>query len=159
MGTGKSKPSGPAAAYAPRGPEVRQGADPGATETDTVCWQVQLLDWDHPDWGWLKLKRSPWINILQHLRTIEGLTWADLKAAAGGRAHGTNHHSVPVAKCNRAARDRLKDLNLDDCDELFSLRLSNKERLYGIRDRRALKLLWHDPFHGENAKAVYPVRK
>ncbi|MXY40615.1 MAG: hypothetical protein F4Y62_12555 [Rhodospirillaceae bacterium] len=28
-----------------------------------------------------------------------------------------------------------------------------------IRDRRSLKLLWQDPHHGANARAVYPVRQ
>ena len=41
----------------------------------------------------------------------------------------------------------------------FSLRLTATTRIYGIRDRRALKLLWYDPHHGTTARAVYPVRR
>ena len=46
-----------------------------------------------------------------------------------------------------------------DVSELFSSRLRATVRIYGFRDRRALKLLWYDPLHGANAKAVYPVHQ
>ena len=47
----------------------------------------------------------------------------------------------------------------EDVTELFSLRLDATKRVYGIRDRQVLKLLWFDPYHGDNSKAVYPVRQ
>ena len=34
----------------------------------------------------------------------------------------------------------------------------DRETIVGIRDRRALKLLWYDPHHGMNARAGYPVQ-
>ena len=38
--------------------------------------------------------------------------------------------------------------------ELVSLRLSGKQRIYGIQDRGVLLLLWWDPDH-----KIYPVKK
>ena len=86
------------------------------------------------------------------------MTWDEIMRAAGGRARGNNSHFVSVENLTRQAKDRLIEVRQDDVSELFSLRLTATKRIYGIRDRRALKLLWYDPHHGSNARAVYPVR-
>ena len=79
-------------------------------------------------------------------------------AGVGGRARGNNSHFVQAGKLTRKAKARLAEIGQDDVSELFSLRLTGTTRIYGIRDRRALKLLWYDPHHGTNARAVYPVQ-
>ena len=70
-----------------------------------------------------------------------------------------NSHFVQAGKLTRQAKARLAEIGQDDVSELFSLRLTGTTRIYGIRDRRALKLLWYDPHHGTNARAVYPVQR
>lgn len=138
--------------------QIKTGGDPDSFERDTIAWQFYRLDNDHAEWGWGKLRAGQWRDLLKHLKVFEGLTWAALKAQAGGRRHGTNHHSCLTADFCKEARDRLKELHLDDFDSLFSLRLANTLRLYGVRDGRVLQLLWHDPHHGGN-KGAYPIRK
>lgn len=78
--------------------------------------------------------------------------------ASGGRARGSNSHFVPVGRRTRRAENRLVEIRQDGVSERFSLRLTATMRIYGIRDRRALKPLWYDPHHGTNARAVYLVR-
>ena len=78
--------------------------------------------------------------------------------ASGSRARGSNSHFVPVGRQTRRAENRLVETRQDGVSERFSLRLTATMRIYGIRDRRALKLLWYDPHHGTNARAVYLVR-
>ncbi|MDP9932536.1 hypothetical protein J2X92_004791 [Variovorax paradoxus] len=85
------------------------------------------------------------------------MTWAEIQSATGGRKEGNNNHFVPVAKMPKEAQDRLIELRLDDIDDLFSLRLQNALRLYGIRDGRVLRLIWHDPHHG-TPQGAYPVK-
>jgi hypothetical protein len=47
----------------------------------------------------------------------------------------------------------LRDRELDDVDELFSLRMGGaKKRIYGIRDRGTLQVIWWDPEH-----EIYPT--
>ena len=104
-----------------------------------------------PVWVW-------WNEILPKLQHFESMTWAEIMQAAGGRARGNNSHFVQVGKLTRQAKARLAEIGQDDVSELFSLRLTGTTRIYGIRDRRALKLLWYDPHHGTNARAVYPVQ-
>ncbi len=63
-------------------------------------------------------------------------------------------HAIQINQLTSQARRRLTELRLDDVDELVSLGLSGKERIFGIRDRHVLMLLWWDPNH-----QVCPARK
>ena len=101
--------------------------------------------------------REWWSNIFPKLRDFESMTWAEILRASGGRSSGNNNHPVKTALLSQSAKSRLADLQQDDAEELFSLRLSGTERIYGIRDRRALKLLWYDRYHGDNSRAVVPI--
>ena len=110
-------------------------------------------------WGWCTVAgRIWWSELLPRLRDFETMTWEEIMRAAGGRARSNNNHFVCVEKFTRQAKERLAALGQEDISELFSLRLTATTRIYGIRDRRALKLLWYDPHHGTNDRAVYPVR-
>jgi hypothetical protein len=137
--------------------EIRIETDPDTPETQTIAWHFHLLDRPHGDWGWDKLKAKDWRSILAHLVSFEGLTWAHLKSQAGGRRQGTNHHSLDTDDFCKAAKDRLKHLNLDDFETLFSLRINQTLRLYGIRDGRVLQIIWHDPHHGSK-RGCYPTK-
>ena len=88
------------------------------------------------------------------------MTWDEIAKATGGKkkGRGNNHHFVQVEKLTKKAKDRLVELKQEDVSELFSLRLTGQTRIYGMRDRRALKLLWYDKYHGTNALAVCPVK-
>lgn len=111
------------------------------------------------NWGWRSVAARVWWNeILPKLQDLESMTWAEIMQAAGGRTRGNNNHFVQVEKLTGQAKARLAEIRQEDVSELFSLRLTATTRIYGIRDRRALKLLWYDPYHGMNAQAVYPVR-
>lgn len=85
------------------------------------------------------------------------MTWAEISQVAGDRRRGNNHHHIGVEDLTREAQKRLSEINQDDVDGIFSFRLAGRKRIYGIREGRVLKLLWYDPFHGDNKKAVVPV--
>jgi hypothetical protein len=125
-------------------------------ETQTIAWHFHRIDWSHLQWGFRNLRPPDWRELLTHLVALEGLTWARLKEQCGGRGRGggTNHHSLELDALCKGAQQRLIELNLDDSDVVFSLRLSNTLRLYGIRDGRVLRLLWYDAHHGTK-NAVY----
>ena len=59
-----------------------------------------------------------------------------------------NHASDVVTFC-KSARDRLTELALDDRDELTSLRLAGKARVWGFFDALdgAFYVVWFDPNH------------
>ena len=138
-------------------PSVRRNQDPGGSDSERIAWALGILDKDGP-WGTDLISQKAWWNqVFPFLRDLETMTWSELRRAAGGRKRGNNHHPVSVEKMTRQAKKRLSEIEKDDISELFSLRLNSTTRIYGIRDGRVLKLLWYDPFHGNNGKAVYPV--
>lgn len=107
------------------------------------------------DWGRSRVTAQVWGEaILPKLWGFDSMTWGEIMGASGGRAAGTNHHPVKVEDLSKAARDRLREIELDDVEELFSLRLDGRKRIYGIRDGRILELLWYDPDH-----TVYPIKR
>lgn len=107
-------------------------------------WGFHMHDASHPRWS---IENYPFYEvIMKKLVSFEGLTWAEIQAASGGRRNGTNHHFEPVAILSKEAQKRILELKLD-IDEVFSLRLSATERLYGIVDDGVFYILWYDPIH------------
>ncbi len=91
----------------------------------------------------------PWANFegqekdfeaaLHRFRDVEGMTWAELG--------GSGSHDVDLDKLIPEARARLKELKQEDVDSLYSLRVMGAVRVWGIRDRHVLRVLWWDPYH------------
>ncbi len=81
------------------------------------------------------------------------MTWGEVTSGSGGRTAGTNSHAVPVQNLARKARKRLVEIKQDDLDELFSLRIGGRKRVFGIRDDPTFHILWYDPHH-----EVYPSK-
>jgi hypothetical protein len=119
--------------------DTRQKYQPSNDQEQPV-WRFSLLDWDGP-WGWHNVEANKWQEILQKLGHFETRTWTDIKSDG-------NNHTVWIKNSpNPETQKRLVELHLDDIHELFSLRLSGKERLWGILDRYILNILWWDPYH------------
>jgi hypothetical protein len=127
--------------------KIKIGGDPESFDKQHIAWQFHRMDKAHDKWGWEQLHAPQWRRVLQSLESFEGLTWSQIKEAAGGRRRGTNHHSIRINDLSKAARDRIIELRLDQYDKVFSLRLTNTLRIYGIRDERVMRLLWYDPYH------------
>jgi len=85
-------------------------------------------------------------TIYPKLKEFERLTWYEIITQRNKRER-SKHHSIEKEKLSKKAQERLTDLKLDDYDELFSLRLSGGERIWGIRDFNCLQILWWDPNH------------
>jgi hypothetical protein len=99
--------------------------------------------------GWHNLTGDQLHQIRERLCQFEQRTWHEILI---GSKH--QNHTVRVDKLVPKAAQRLRDLKLDDTDELVSLRLSGLQRIYGIRDQATLLLLWWDPKH-----EIYSVPK
>ncbi|MCF7979669.1 MAG: hypothetical protein K9L82_17005 [Chromatiaceae bacterium] len=131
------------------GKQVRRGGSPENFDRETVCWQAARADWEHDSWGWHRLTPEDWHRqVRDKLCSLESMTWAQLRSASGGRSYGTNHHAIPIGDLSREAQKRLEQLNLDDIDELWSLRLAGTVRVFGIKDGRVFRALWFDRDHG-----------
>ena len=104
-------------------------------------WRSGLLQTAGP-YGWHELDRKKLFEVHEKLRGFESQTWHEILIDGKQR-----NHYVEVTKLAPEARKRLQELRLDDIDELVSLRLSARERIWGILESGVLKLLWWDPQH------------
>lgn len=141
----------------PRENSVRRECDPSGSDHLTIVWIVSTFDVDGP-WGLPALQAVEWKPTLAHMKSFETMTWGEILRAAGGRREGNNSHPIPVNELTPVAQRRLGDIQLDDLDSVFSLRCTGTIRFYGIRDQRVCRLLWFDPWHGDNNRAVAPTR-
>ena len=128
----------PRSAFA-AGPERQpRGVVPGVAGS-TPLWAYRLVDLGGP-WCWTALDRDGLRDVLGRLRDYESMTWAEIEGPSGS-------HFVSLGSLARRARERLLEIGQDDVDALFSLRISGRQRVWGIRADRVLRFLWWDPIH------------
>jgi hypothetical protein len=93
-------------------------------------------------------------KILPKLKGYESKNWHEIEAETYSTKNErkSRHHTIPVGKLSKEAQRRLRELNMEDIEELFSFRLEGLIRVWGIRKFGYFQLLWIDPDH-----TVYPV--
>ncbi len=112
------------------------------------AWKVSKAEYEGP-FGWHRLGREKVEAIHLKLASFESMTWFNILINSK-----KFNHTVPTEKLAKEAQARLVELELDDRDELVSLRVSGAERIWGLREKNAFVLLWWDPKH-----EVYPSPK
>ena len=65
-----------------------------------------------------------------------------------------SNHSTPLSKMSPEAKKRLRELQLDDQDKLWSFRITQQRRFWCIKHENIYALLWWDPLH-----KVYPTKQ
>lgn len=116
--------------------------DPSGTDGMTPLWSFARGDFNGP---WPPTGEQFGKVVIPKLAEYETHRWADIQRATHGH-RGSKSHQIEVTKFEKDPRDRLAEIHVDE-DSLFSLRLSGKQRVYGIRRGRVLEILWYDPDH------------
>jgi hypothetical protein len=80
-------------------------------------------------------------KALSRLAQLETMTWNAILSDKHN-----NHYVSPDTLCSEA-QARLSELQLDGTDNLVSLRIEGKPRIWGIRDRGVFRVIWWDPEH------------
>lgn len=133
-------------------PRVAPDNFSASIKTQKPSWQIAIMDFEG-DWGWHKVNPEQFKSIQEKLKSFESMTWGEIekKRIKGGSQQ--NHTMSPTKIC-KEAYNRLVEIQLDDIDSLYSLRLSGVNRLWGIRrENGVFKILWWDPEH-----SIYPVK-
>ncbi|WP_017306277.1 hypothetical protein [Spirulina subsalsa] len=127
----------------------KRAIDPNIYAQHKACWAFSSMDCGD-NFGWDKATYDDLKEIRDVLWNLETMTWNEIFLDAKKQ-----HHSCDVdfkaKKPSSIACKRLKEINMDDQDKLWSIRLSSKKRLWGILDRGVFYILWWDPNH-----QVYP---
>ncbi|KJU85359.1 hypothetical protein MBAV_002442 [Candidatus Magnetobacterium bavaricum] len=116
------------------------------SKSKNPVWRFGMVDFEG-QWGWENLNRVDDFKLIQgKLKNFETMTWGEIEKKLIKKGTPQNH-SIQVEKICKDAQDRLKEIKMDDRDELYSLRFSGKERLWGVREGEILYILWWDPYH------------
>lgn len=104
-------------------------------------WRISKIEMLGP-YGWRNIDPETLIYIHGKLANFESMTWNDILIK-----NKKNNHSIEIENLSPTAKARLAEIQLEDIDELVSLRLSGKQRIWGILDQGVLILLWWDSNH------------
>jgi hypothetical protein len=77
------------------------------------------------------------------------MTWREI--LIDGRKQ---NHFIGVWQICGEAQRRLEEVGYGDLKKIVSLRLTGKEKIWGVMEEGTLAILWWDPEH-----TVYPVEK
>jgi hypothetical protein len=131
-------------------PNIYPSASPDKFVEKTLVWKFCFLDFEG-QWSWFNLNSKEEITKLKaKLKDFETMTWGQLKQ----NRKNSRCHPIPKNKLCQDAQKRLRDLKLDDIDELHELVLGGPKRIWGIKHYESICILWWDPEH-----TVYPVGK
>jgi hypothetical protein len=107
--------------------------------TERIVWRLARMDLDGK-WGWRRLDIAHLERVVQQLKGFEGMTVGELFNRSGNKP-------IPATNICKEARDRLVEIQADDLDELWELRLTGKNRVWGTRSGHIYQVLWWDPDH------------
>lgn len=77
-------------------------------------------------------------DIAAHLKSYEQLTWADIRK---------RDHPVAISNLIPKAQKRLEQVGQGDIDELWRVRFTGMQRVWGIPHLDEFRVLWWDPEH------------
>ena len=127
--------------------EPRIAFDTKQISNQKPTWQLNRID-NKGKWGWKEIGKNRWENdILPKLCNFERMTWPEIEQASGGRSSGNNSHFVNKNNLSKMARERLEELQIDDVDQVYSLRLTGKTRIIGKRIGSIMQIIWFDFNH------------
>lgn len=134
----------------------------------TPSWRFSRADVEHPRWSVRELHEDVFIDrddptgtkighifsksvdseLIECLKAREAMTWSQILTQAGGRGKngGTNSHLIPVHNLTKEAQARALELDIVE-DELLSLRITSKKRVFGIMQDGVLNVIWFDRQH------------
>lgn len=121
--------------------QPKVAGDPQDYYQKKPAWRISKMEFSDP-FGWHILDANGIVSILEKLANFETMTWREILLDAKKQ-----NHNVSVDKLIKEAQDRLTEISLDDLDELTSLHLTGKGRVWGIIDQGVMNLLWWDPEH------------
>jgi hypothetical protein len=105
----------------------------------TPVWSYRIIDWEGK-WSWARLFGEERQRVYRKLAEYESMTWSEIEGPTGC-------HFVEIDDLCKDAKDRLLEIRQDTAPALFSLRITGRERVWGIREINVFRILWWDPFH------------
>jgi hypothetical protein len=141
MGRDKDKKQAKRATEPSSSKSPKSANSPHSSYNQRPSWRVSRIELVDP-YGWHVLDLKMITYLKGKLAHFETMTWGEILIDAKKQ-----NHSVKVESLASSAKKRLEETEQDDVDELVSLHLSGRQRVWGILDQGTLNLLWWDPEH------------
>ena len=74
------------------------------------------------------------------------MEWQRIMSQTKDSGDGSANHLIEVADLTKEAQKRLLKLGVV-IDQIFSLRLNNLERIFGVLEDSTLYIIWYDSAH------------
>ena len=109
-------------------------------EEKKLSWKFSIID-TGGEWTFKNIKKDYfWDYLLNKLKNYESQT-------VGEFIIPKHNHKIEKCRLCKEAQKRLIEIELDDCDELYSVHVTGIKRLWGILEGSYFKILWWDPHH------------
>jgi len=122
----------------PKKQPKRLPAGTPTSEDPTIIWGLSFVDLDGP-WGWRKIAVTSLERVLGFMHRLE--------SCRPGEVSGRTLKHIPFENLCAKARKRLGELELDDLDGVWELRVTGLERIWSIRRGHVFYPIWWDPLH------------
>lgn len=112
-------------------------------------WSFKYFDYYHVLWG-AESNFENLTDVFLKMRDFERMTWREILTTTSGRKNNTRNHPIPLSNLITDAQKRFTELNLSEIfdDEIYSLALTSKLRLFGFIDENGVfSLIWIDKNH------------
>ena len=110
-----------------------------AIEDKHLAWRFNKSDHGGP-FSCDKMSATDRKDVWNRMSQFEQMTAGDLKNA-------DSNHGVAPQRMSKEARDRLRELQLDDQEKFWAFHINNKRRFWCIKYENIYALLWWDPEH------------
>lgn len=102
-----------------------------------MSWSLAKVDLES-DWGLHHFGTDHFWEVMPQMKQLDGRTIHELLESAQLKDIPTEHLKFGPAQ-------RLQEMELDDTDTLWEVRLSNKRRIWGQVSRATFSIIWWDP--------------
>jgi hypothetical protein len=142
MAKGSNQPKFKANPTINKNPKIASPLQSQSYMDKNPAWRISKMEVGDP-FGWHILDENEIQFVRDKLKEFESMTWDQILIKAKKQ-----NHSVSIDDLIKDAQRRLTEINLDDLDQLVSLHLSGRKRVWGyIVDQGVMNLLWWDPEH------------
>jgi hypothetical protein len=106
-----------------------------------AAWRVSRMQLVGP-YGWHELDASGIEKVKTRLASLERSTWNDIFVR-----DARNNHEIPVNTLKCATAKKWMAENMPDQPSLWTIRVTGKERIWGILSESAYQIVFWDPEH------------
>ena len=117
-----------------------------STDRETLVWSFDRIDKNGTFKFELEREDMEHKELLYYMMQYSARTWDSIKKDThdGGKS---KHHYLGYDSLCKHAQDRIRIMQIEDIDIIYSLALTNKLRIIGLRDGRVFRAVWFDPEH------------